>query len=272
MCRLFALFANERTSVRVSLIEAENNLRSQSCCDSRNETHHDGWGIGYCAAGKIRRLRSTRPASRDPRYARVVDMIRASVVVAHVRDASMGPVTIQNSHPFRHGRWLFAHNGTMAGFPAVRRQIRAAIPGDLRSRIRGQTDSEHAFYLLLGNLRTITGNISAPCPPDAVCQAMSQSIRFLQPLCRQANEPSHFNFVLTDGEMLAASRWGHTLSFVERPTRNGILPDRPARPSSGYRAVAVASEPTTAEHWTAVPERSILCVSHDVTASIVPIA
>jgi glutamine amidotransferase len=272
MCRLFALFANQPTTVATSLMEAENNLRSQSCCDSRNEAHHDGWGIGYRSAGTIHRVRSTRPASRDPRYRRVVDMIRVSALVAHVRDASMGPVTIQNSHPFRHGRWLFAHNGTLAGFPAARRQIRAAIPADLRKRIRGQTDSEHAFYLLLANLRTITGNINAPCPPDAVCQAISQCVQYLQLLCHQTKEPSHFNFVLTNGAMLAASRWGHTLWFVERHSGNGILSDKPARPSAGYRAVAVASEPTTAENWTAVPERSILCVSRYVTASIVPIA
>ena len=54
-----------------------------------------------------------------------------------------------NCHPFRHGRWLFVHNGVIEGFQVMRRDLLYAVDPALFDRIAGSTDSEVLFYLAL---------------------------------------------------------------------------------------------------------------------------
>ena len=54
-----------------------------------------------------------------------------------------------NCHPFRHGRWLFVHNGVINGFQAMRRELLFAVDPALFDGIAGSTDSEALFYLAL---------------------------------------------------------------------------------------------------------------------------
>src|SRR5207244_342837 len=54
-----------------------------------------------------------------------------------------------NSHPFRHGRWLWLHNGAVRDFPALRRDLLLAVDPRLFPCIAGSTDSEVMFYLAL---------------------------------------------------------------------------------------------------------------------------
>ncbi|HEY5910644.1 MAG TPA: class II glutamine amidotransferase, partial [Verrucomicrobiae bacterium] len=102
----------------------------------------------------------------------------SGVVVAHVRDASVGPVTELNTHPFVHGPWLFAHNGTVARYEKhdrVRAALEAEIDRPLRYAIRGDTDSERCLYVLLTRLAAM---VPAGTPPalEHVCAAMAQTI------------------------------------------------------------------------------------------------
>ena len=105
----------------------------------------------------VRRWRPARPARILPAHADESFLaagreVRSAVVLAHVREASVGPVLPENTHPFLFDRWLFAHNGTVARFrdvPAVRGALEAEIDHDLRLEIRGDTDSERVFYLFL---------------------------------------------------------------------------------------------------------------------------
>ena len=67
--------------------------------------------------------------------------------------------------------------------------------------------------------------------------------------------------MLTDGRVLAASRWGHTLFRAERRGAPAPGEDGPLEAAPDYRAVAVASEPTSPdEAWAEVPERTVLVV------------
>ncbi len=79
------------------------------------------------------------------------------------------------------------------------------------------------------------------------------------------------NFVLTDGRMMVASRWGHTLSWLERPAADAPIADGPVSKQAMYHAVIVASEPTSPEPWKEVPERSLFVVNADLTHTMLPI-
>ncbi len=260
MCRMFAVRAERPIRVEDDLLSAPTGLARQSCGDRCGTRHEQGWGIGWFAGDGARLVRSARPAGADPLYAESSRKVCGTTVLAHVRKASMGSVAEANCHPFGYGRWLFAHNGTLQGFPAVRTRLRGAVPPDLVGRIEGETDSEHAFYFLLGRLRRAAGGLEAPADPGVVVGVLTDVIRYLHDLCPgTAVGPSEFNFILTDGRMLAASRWGHTLYRLDRA--------RPGEP----RAAAIASEPTSAEPWVELPDRCIVRIDPDLSQSTIPI-
>ena len=59
------------------------------------------------------------------------------------------PVQQTNCHPFRHGRWLWMHNGVIREFAEVKRDLVLAVDPSLYPHIEGSTDSEVFFFLAL---------------------------------------------------------------------------------------------------------------------------
>ena len=99
--------------------------------------------------------RGLLPAHADEAFVEAARAARSRVVIAHVRDASVGPVTEANTHPFVHDQWIFAHNGTVARFKdvaRVRAELEAEIDPELRRALRGETDSERCFLIFLTRL------------------------------------------------------------------------------------------------------------------------
>jgi glutamine amidotransferase len=249
MCRLFAVRADRAVNAEPALVSARHALVRQSCCDLRGECHPSGWGVGYYAGGRPVRVRSTKPAAEDPTYPEAARAATSEIILGHVRQASVGGVSEANTHPFVHGRWLFAHNGTVEGFGDNPGPLRALIPEQLRGQIEGETDSEHLFYALLGRLEQIDGDAAG------VLGCFLGEVARLYP--GTAEEPTRLNVVLTDGRVFLASRWGHTLSLatLDNPEAAGVV--------GTARGVAVASEPVTASGWTEVPDRSVVLVRPD---------
>ena len=54
-----------------------------------------------------------------------------------------------NCHPFRRGRWLFLHNGYIADFHLLRRELMLGIAPELFAEVHGSTDTEVVFHLAL---------------------------------------------------------------------------------------------------------------------------
>jgi len=69
--------------------------------------------------------------------------------LAHVRATTGTPVQQTNCHPFRHGRWLFVHNGFIDQYARLRRDLMLAVDPQLFAHIEGTTDSELMFFLAL---------------------------------------------------------------------------------------------------------------------------
>ena len=69
--------------------------------------------------------------------------------MAHVRAAIGSPVQETNCHPFRRGDWLFVHNGFLADFHLLRRDLMLAIDPDRFADVQGSTDTEVVFHLAL---------------------------------------------------------------------------------------------------------------------------
>ncbi len=254
MCRLFAVKADRPVSARTALVSAPHALARQSTCDLRGECHTSGWGIGLYADGRPQRVRSTHPAASDPEYPRAAEAV-SDTIIGHVRQASVGGVSPANTHPFMHGRWLFAHNGTVEGFAANPEPLRALIPTDLLGHIEGETDSEHLFLALLGRL----------ADRDEAA-ATAELARFLPEISRlypgTPADPTRLNIVLTNGTFLLASRWAHSLhlAVLDGSDRSGVTVPDGAGPAKG---TALASEPVTISGWLELPDRCIMLVHAD---------
>jgi glutamine amidotransferase len=241
VCRLFGQYAHAGFDATEPLCSAENALRFQS------HKHPHGWGIGWYDHGSPRVRRGILPAHSDDAFAAAGKEICAPLVVAHVREASVGPVLHENTHPFVYDRWLFAHNGTVARFrdvPEVRSAIEAEIDRDLRLRLKGDTDSERCFYLFLTRLRARPG-LEAPGLEDvrrALADTVATVLRIADAV--PVPKPSSLTFLVSDGRLLAACRHGRTLQ---------VSGDAGPR-----HAFVVASERIGRSPWSEVPEGSFI--------------
>lgn len=131
----------------------------------------DGYGLGWYGLHERPGLfRSESPAWGDRNLRELSAQIRSPLFLAHVRAATGTPVQQTNCHPFRHGRWLFVHNGFIAEYWHLRRELLLAVDPALFPGIEGSTDSELMFYLALtfgltddpvGGLERMAGFIEA---------------------------------------------------------------------------------------------------------------
>jgi predicted glutamine amidotransferase len=145
------------------------------------------------------------------------------------------------------------------------------IPATLRGRVRGETDSESAFYFVLGRLQRSAGGSRGRSDGATLAAAFGEAVCMLHEQFPGTDaEPSRLNFVLTDGTALVASAWGHTLFWCER--RTSPRPPAASDNTPPDRVVMVASEPTCAEDsWRRVPDRSILHVDAELRCSLSPL-
>src|SRR3990172_8497613 len=122
MCRLFAQHAS-----------IDHDLREPLRPQSHKPPH--GWGIAWYDTAGVQVRRGVMPAHADEAFVEAAREARSEIVLAHVRDASVGCVAEENTHPFVHGAWLFAHNGTVARFRRVER-VRAALEAEIDPALR----------------------------------------------------------------------------------------------------------------------------------------
>ncbi len=113
-------------------------------------TNGDGFGIGWYGEGSEPAVyKGVDPAWNDENLREIAGRITTPVLFAHIRASTGTPVQRSNCHPFRHGRWLWMHNGAIRGFHEVKRDLVTAVDPSLYPDIEGSTDSETLFFLAL---------------------------------------------------------------------------------------------------------------------------
>jgi glutamine amidotransferase len=159
----------------------------------------DGFGLGWYGRHDVPALfHSDAPAWGDRNLRTLSAEISSSLFLAHVRAATGTPVQETNCHPFRHGRWMFVHNGYVAEYARLRRDLVLAVRPDLFSSIEGTTDSEVLFHLAvtyglgedpIGGLERMAGLVESVAAAAGV------------------PEPLQMTVGVTDGERLYAVRY-----------------------------------------------------------------
>ena len=205
MCRLFGFRSVIPSKVHRSLLAAENALGVQS------NHHPDGWGVAFYVDGSPHVTRSPSTALGDALFHRLSGVVSSQTVLAHVRKATQGPLTVLNCHPFQYGRWVFAHNGEIPNFEARREALVAEVAPELRRFILGDTDSEVIFFLFL-TLLAQHGSLAQRHELDTVSAALGRTVDRVRALCEDGQGgPALLTFMVTDGELLAASEGGRDL-------------------------------------------------------------
>src|SRR5262249_29525860 len=99
---------------------------------------------------------------------------------------------------FRHGRWLWMHNGVIHDFAKVKRDLVLAVDPSLYPHIEGSTDSEVFFFLAL------TLGLEDD-PPGAVARAVG----LIEEIGRRhgVEHPIQMTVATTDGSSVWAFRY-----------------------------------------------------------------
>ena len=257
MCRWLA-YSGSPVLIEELLFKPKHSLIDQSLHSQlgAETTNGDGFGIGWYAAGDTPGVfHSIEPAWNDRNLRELAAHIEAPVVFAHIRASSGTPVQLTNCHPFRHGRWLWMHNGVLGSFPAVKRDLVLAVDPSLYPSIEGSTDSEVFFFLALSLGLEHD-------PPDAVQRAVG----LIEEVGRRhgVEYPMQGTVATTDGERLWAFRYsseGKSRSLfysTDVRTLREQHPDNPVLHQLSDESRIVVSEPLgdLKGAWNEVPESS----------------
>ncbi|MBI2691971.1 MAG: class II glutamine amidotransferase [Solirubrobacterales bacterium] len=215
MCRIFGTVSSDPISIRHELVEATNPMIRLS------EDHDSGWGVcAYPQVGSAAPLseRFANSAHSDSRFD-VATQLSGRIFNAHVRRATLGGVSSENTHPFEFGPYSFSHNGTVLGY---RNLLRPGMGDPV-----GQTDSECFFMRLMSDFD----------PVDPV-----RSLRSTIAALVAGHTFSGLNFLFSDGLKLYAYKLG--IFDLYWATRPGVA--------------LVASEPLTRERWHSVQQDVLL--------------
>ena len=153
MCRWLA-YRGAPLRASTLLLDPVHSIVAQSL-DSplgKEPVNGDGFGFGWYTADSDddpATFHSVEPAWHDRNLREIAQAVRSPMFLCHVRAAAAPPIQQTNCHPFRHGRWLFMHNGSIAEFRTVKRDLLLSVDPEFFPGIQGTTDSELLFHLAL---------------------------------------------------------------------------------------------------------------------------
>jgi predicted glutamine amidotransferase len=211
--------------------------------------------------------------------------VKAGCVLAHIRGvaySTRAEVSKQNVHPFQfEGIPLaLAHNGDLVRFAELRPRLAAHVRPELARQVRGTTDSEWIYAVLVSQLEDPTANPGR----DELVAALARTLRIIRDerAALGIDVSSSANLFVTDGSQVAAARYCFdfgryavddaarvheaNMSFLSlwyTAGRGYALHDGEWKMTGGSEhadSILIASEPLTRDvnAWVEVPEYSIL--------------
>jgi glutamine amidotransferase len=237
VCRHLA-YVGEPVLLSSLLTEPTFSLYRQSWAPRRQQhgvMNADGFGIGWYVEGLAEpaRHRGAGPIWADETVTDLARVIRSAAVLAAVRSATVGmaygPAA---AAPFRSGKWLFSHNGAVAGWPAVASGLAWGLDPGALAQLEAPTDSALLWAM-------VTDLLARGKPPEAaIAEVVSRTVEV---------GGGRLTMLLTDGQTITASVWGTSLCWRRLPA-----------------GIVVASEPYDDDpSWVDVADGSLLVAGRD---------
>ncbi len=251
MCELLSICCNKETNISFSFkILKEHSIRN-----------YHGWGYAYFQRNRWIVEKEPVMALTSEKVGKIITnpkMLEGKMFISHIRYASVGKQTVENTHPFNRElfdkTWVFTHNGHLN----KRKILEDMQKGILRTSLEnyqpeGESDSELAFCVIMEEMRKIGEEATE-----------RELVDTLNDIAGTISEYGSFNFLLSDGEKMYAYRKGNTLYYVERepPYTEAIKSESKEiellmKPVE-ERAVIVATVPLTKnEKWINMGEKQI---------------
>lgn len=260
MCELFCLSSRLPTRATFS-------LRAFANHGAPPGTSIDGWGLAfYDDERDVRLYKEPEPAAESAWLAFIERRgVASSLILSHIRRATMGVICLANTQPFIRelgGRMhVLAHNGRLDGIEA---QYAAT---QQRFRPVGHTDSEIAFCILLERLSPLWRAGATP--------TLDRRLDIIARFAAEIRKLGPANFLYADGDALFAH--GHRriqgdgtvgppgLWLLQRECavdadglpRSGVTIETRA---DGQKIVLLASVPLTDEEWRPLAEGEVIVV------------
>lgn len=280
MCR-FVAYLGTPILVEEILTKPNNSLIHQSfdALESEMTVNGDGFGLGWYDKS-IREepalFRSILPAWNDPNLLYNASFIKSSCFLVHVRAATEGGVSTENTHPFHYKQNLMMHNGGVPQFGKIKRELIDLLDDESFAWINGQTDSQYILALFMTYLRNIRSNEEATAEEMITC--FKKTFKTIEDLKQKNNieEPSLYNIVLSDGNRLMATRYStdpeketRTLYYTEKLstyTYEGVLHVIDAH--EARTATLISSEKLNhSDVWKEIPQNHAVYIDKDLEVS-----
>ena len=210
MCRLVSYIGKKQILLADILINPQNSLIKQS--KSSNKDSHkvnaDGFGLSWYnfkVNSEPGIFKSIQPAWNDNNLINIAKTIESNCFIGHIRASTIGDVSNRNCHPFVYKEYTMAHNGTIDNFNKIRRLLMSQLSDELFLSIKGNTDSECLFFLIMEYVHSGSGMTLA----DAVKKAFSWVTK-----AQNKDDYSRLNIVITNGKEMIATRYSNIESKI----------------------------------------------------------
>lgn len=219
-------------------------------------TNGDGFGIGWylphqSSPGVFREI---TPAWSSENLQNISKHIKSGLFFSHIRASSGSSIQQTNCHPFVYQNWLMQHNGSIPQFHLLKRTLILNVSKKYFSNIKGSTDSEVLFYLLLTH-----GLNQDPH------QAVVKTIQYIEKLRAQENisEPLYLSLSISDGTYTYIVRFSSDSDSPSIFLGNHIHALKTLHHSYEElpkNSLLVVSEPldNLSEHWQEIDENKFL--------------
>ena len=314
MCRLMAYVGPDILVADVVLWPSRSIIKqSYEARERRNDStlpfhlgygnlNGDGFGIGWYSSCMTRcqvvpRPQDTRPCTftsvtpawNNDNLNRLAMKLDSGMIFAHVRAAYPGmPVSEQNCHPFAYENYMFMHNGVVAGFLDIRRQLIGLMKDEAYNAVQSfHSDSAVSFGLFLHHLPDMKQRQT----PETLLRAVQATVSTIRRVQEEngVEGVSLLNFVVTDGVTMVATRYasdpetipaslyyaegytyershgGSTVSVSKQASETIHSSNQPAGSATGMRGGAVMGEGDYVLTYAGTETRVCLVASEPVT-------
>jgi predicted glutamine amidotransferase len=265
MARLIGYMANRADRLR-DAFHQERHAISGLPADQRG-----AWGIGFYQGDEVLHKKQPTPDGEPVDWAVVAENVKTDCAIAHVRQATVGGFSVDNTHPFRLRQWLFAHVGTIGRFDEVKEKLRAELPDFLRRNIRGSSDSELFFHMVLAGLHAKNQLEAANPAHTTVLEAIDDAVGRIDKHVGSATQSS-LNMLLSNGRAMYALRHGGPLGYVERTgVKEPLVPEderpRPGSPLLRYVMFVGGSHEVPGD-YEQVEDGTVVSVNRDLEVQL----
>lgn len=199
---------------------------------SHGVDHPHGWGLVHFYGGGVCVEKEPLPSFQSSYLShRLAEDMMADLLIAHIRKASVGEISYNNSHPFirkdASGRlWTLAHNGTI---------YESAELAPYAQVQTGSTDSERILYYLLDQINARQQTLHQALSVQERCFVVEEVIRTITP-------QNVVNLLIYDGEVLYVHmNRKDTLHLLRQENR-----------------LIVSTQPLTQDAWESAPLNTLL--------------